>query len=154
MLYFIDPDTAVIDAVTGRSELSPLDITLGIDLARSNEDVLICVVQIECDLCPVERVINGDCLVDRDITVLNVILNDIDESGVVVKSYLLGEVFAVGTSCPSGRSCIGISDRSISVNCIGDELSDLVRDFFLACVLNSKLEFVCRSIREYDAEIC
>ena len=142
MLNFIDTDSAVIDAVSLSSSLCPFDISFGIDLTGSNQYVLICVVQIESDLRSVEGIINGDLLCDGDIAVLNVVLDDINESSIVIKCDFLREIRAVSASCPSGRSCIGILDRSISEDCLGDELPDLIRDFGFVSVINSKFQLI------------
>ena len=49
------------------------------------------------------RIVNGDRLCDGDIAVLNVVLDDINESSIVIKCDFLSEIRAVRTSCPSGR---------------------------------------------------
>ena len=109
----------------GRS-LSPFDVALGIDCAGCDKDVLICVVQIERYLCSVERVVLRDRLSDGDITELDIVLDRIYESIAALERDLLVEILAVLTSCPSGRSCIGILDSGLAINCLRDKLSDLI----------------------------
>ena len=101
MSYFIDTDLVVVNAVAFCSSLCPLDVALGIDIACSNEDVLICVVQIESHLCSVESVILRDSLCDGDVCVLNIVLDHIHKSIIVVKGDLLCEVLAVGAQSPT-----------------------------------------------------